>query len=127
MLDESDKLPGVADAGLDACLLINVLDAAGAGNACHEYQVRRWEKDQDDVELLNVQFQRGSVRENGVNGVSNEALLKIVAHRLQGFQSGDFRCRENAIALTKIEEALMWLESRTKSRMARGVEGWNIP
>lgn len=125
MLDRKDKLPGVAEDGLDACLLLHVLDEPGAGNACHKYQVRRWEKDQDDVELLNVQFQNGPVRENGVNGVSNEALLKIVAHRLQGFQSGDFRCRENALALTKIEEALMWLESRTKGRMARGVEGTN--
>jgi hypothetical protein len=43
--------------------------------------------------------------------------------RLQSFQSGDFACRENALALTKLEEALHWLDHRTKDRQRRGVEG----
>jgi hypothetical protein len=46
-----------------------------------------------------------------------------VIDRLRGFQSGDFRNRENALALTKIEEALLWLHKRTKDRLERGVEG----
>ena len=36
-----------------------------------------------------------------------------------------FPCRENAITITKIEEALMWQEKRTKDRIARNVEGKN--
>jgi hypothetical protein len=61
-----------------------------------------------------------------VNGVSNEALLAIVEDRLQGFQSGPFACRENAVALTKLQESMMWLQKRTRERMARNVEGTNI-
>ena len=40
-----------------------------------------------------------------------------------GGKAGKFACRENAIALTKLEEAQLWLFSRTLARMQRGVEG----
>jgi len=36
-----------------------------------------------------------------------------------------FPCRENAVTITKLEEALMWQEKRTKDREARNVEGKN--
>jgi hypothetical protein len=36
---------------------------------------------------------------------------------------GTYACKENACALTHLEEALMWLQKRTRDRMARGVEG----
>ena len=36
---------------------------------------------------------------------------------------GQYACRENACALTHLEEAMMWLQKRTRDRMARGVEG----
>ena len=115
--------------GLNELLLVNVLDQPGQGNACHEYQIRKFVNnepdDTADVELCNIQFQNGPVLEFGVNGISNESLLAIVEDRLIGFQSGQFACRENAIALTKLQEAMMWLQKRTRDRMARGVEGTN--
>jgi len=61
-----------------------------------------------------------------VNGCHNEDLLVIVLDRLNGFQNSEYRCRENAIAITKIEEALLWLNKRTKDRITRGVEGTYI-
>lgn len=116
--------------GLNEALKINVLDEPGQGNACHEYQIIRDTKNNgdeyDQVELCNIQFQNGPIQEFGVNGISGEALLAIVEDRLIGFQSGQFACRENAIALTKIQEAMMWLQKRTRDRMARGVEGTNV-
>jgi len=115
--------------GLNESLLINVLDEPGQGNACHEYQIRTFVKNEDDstadVELCNISFQNGPINEFGVNGISNESLLAIVEDRLSGFQAGAFACRENAIALTKIQEAVMWLQKRTRDRMSRGVEGTN--
>jgi len=50
-------------------------------------------------------------------------LIAVVIDRLQGFQGGKFACRENALALTKLEEAVHWLHHRTAQRLARGVEG----
>ena len=70
-----------------------------------------------------VEFQNGPIKEVGVNGVTNEALLAIVIDRLQGFQKGQFQCRENAIALTHLEDAMHWLQHRTNERLKRGVEG----
>lgn len=62
-----------------------------------------------------------------INGVTNEEVLRVLIHRLtflnEKWQDGKFWCRENSIAITKIEEALMWLEKRTADRIARKVEG----
>lgn len=73
-----------------------------------------------------INFQNGVIKENGVNGCQNEDLIAIVIDRLQSFQKSKFNCRENALAITKLEEALMWLNKRTNDRIARGVEGTNI-
>lgn len=75
--------------------------------------------------ITELNFQKGGVADNGVNGVTNEALLAILKHRIN-YLNSRFPCRENSLALTKIEEAAHWLESRTKDRQARGVEGKEI-
>ena len=74
-------------------------------------------------QAVRFHFKNGPIAEEGVNGVSGEALLAVVADRLECFQKGAYACRENAIALTKIQEAMMWLQKRTRDRMSRGVEG----
>ncbi len=72
-----------------------------------------------------VCFQLGPVKDAGVNGATNEALLAVLIHRLQ-FLNGKFPCRENSLAITKMQEALMWLEKRTADRITRGVEGSSV-
>ena len=114
----SHKLNGLNDA-----LEITVLDEPGQGNASHLYGVNKNPSDSDAPMMCLVHFQNGPIQESGVNGISNEALLAIVEDRLIGFQSGQFACSENAVALTKIQEAMMWLQKRTRDRLARGVEG----
>jgi hypothetical protein len=97
---------------------VEVVDEPGQGGACHHYQIAN-----ESMGVMDVHFQNGPIKEFGVNGITGEALLAIQIDRLRGFQSGPFACRENAIALTKIEEALMWLQRRTVARIKRGVEG----
>lgn len=70
-----------------------------------------------------VKFQKGPIKEAGVNGVMNEDLIAMVIDRLNSFQESDYKCRENAIAITKLEEALLWLRKRTMDRERRNVEG----
>lgn len=41
------------------------------------------------------------------------------------YLNNKFPCRENSITITKLEEAVMWQEERTRDREARGVEGTN--
>lgn len=56
------------------------------------------------------------------DGTTNEELLAVLIDRLNHLQA-KFPCRENAIALTHMETALLWLDKRTADRKARGVEG----
>ncbi len=110
--------------GMDRFTEVMCLDEPGAGGACHEYAVKPKEFGDDQPEnFAIVDFQNGAIEEAGVNGCHNEDLIAIVMDRLQHFQKGDFCCRENATALTHLEEALFWLNKRTNERIERGVEG----
>jgi hypothetical protein len=121
--------------GLNESITINVLDEPGQGGACHEYElvVDKGVYQLGDVTLPHemsyihsrISFQNGPVKEAGFNGISQEALMAVVIDRLRSFQAGQYSCRENAIALTHFEEGLMWLQKRTRDRLARGVEGTN--
>lgn len=104
--------------GLNDVITISVCDEPGPGGACHEYQI-----DLPAQTACVIEFQKGPIKEAGINGITQEVLLAIVIDRLRGFQSGEYACRENAIALTYTEAALMWLQKRTRDRLARGVEG----
>jgi hypothetical protein len=103
---------------------VYAVDIKSAGNANHEYEIQA--TNAPAYILQEISFQNGPIKEVGVNGVMNEDLISIVIDRLQGFQSGDFKCRENEMALIKLEEALMWLRKRTNDRESRGVEGTSV-
>lgn len=106
--------------GLNEMIEITVADEPGQGGACHDYRIQ---VGNDPGNNGTIKFQNGPLTETGPNGISQEALLAIVEDRLIGFQSGEYACRENAIALIKVQEAMQWLQKRTRDRMARGVEG----
>lgn len=98
-------------------------------NAPHTFKVVKAQEETseehkgENLVLAEIHFQEGPIKECGVNGVCNEDLLVMVVRRLEGFQNSEFKCRENACAITKLEEALMWLRKRTMGRENRGVEG----
>jgi hypothetical protein len=96
------------------------------GNASHYYDIF----DQNGGVLGSMKFQYGPIDATdpngkviGVNGLTHEVLLAIIIDRLRGFQTSKYACRENALTLTKLEEALHWQLHRTRNRIARGVEG----
>ena len=80
--------------------------------------------EEDRVARQEIQFQHGTIPENGINGVTNEAVLALLAMRIRALNQ-KFPCRENSIAITKIEEARLWLQERTRVREEQGVEGKN--
>lgn len=90
--------------------------------ACKDYK----KPEQGSDVLCDIHFQEGPIKECGVNGVCGEDLICMVIDRLEHFQESEFRCRENAMAITKLEEALLWLRKRTMGREQRGVEGTHI-
>lgn len=112
-------------------LAIEVQDDPGVGGANHLYVIGPYDDSTNPssevaykgLKRSVVLFQNGPINEVGVNGLTHEALLAILIDRLECFQSGPYACRENALALTKLQEAQMWLLERTRGRMVRGVEG----
>lgn len=96
-------------------------------NAPHHFAVIQTDQDPSwpKAILAQVDFQEGPIKECGVNGVCNEDLIAMVICRLEYFQKSEFSCRENALAITKLEEALLWLRKRTMGREKRGIEGTN--
>lgn len=104
------------------------LDDPGAGSASHEYRImpNGCDEQGNAYPSQDISFQHGPRKDpNSTHGVLDTDLLEIVRDRLKGFQSGEFSCRENACALTHIEEALMWLNRRVEDRIERDVLGTN--
>jgi hypothetical protein len=95
-------------------------------NAPHHFKVYADAGQQVPYLVGEVNFQEGPIKEAGVNGVCNEDLIAMVLTRLEHFNQSDFRCKENSMAITKLEEALLWLRKRTMGREQRGVEGTHI-
>lgn len=91
---------------------------------CHLYHLDNFMEDHPAVTL---QFYRLDLDGARTPGTTNEEVLRALIHRLQflneKWMGGKFRCRENSVAITKLQEALMWLEERTKDRVKREVEG----
>lgn len=101
---------------------IYVDNVVGPGNGRHSYMIVK--KDNPEKVLLEIQYQCGARKdENSVSGILDQDLLEIVRNRLQYFQKGEYATRENACALTHIEEALMWMAKRSNDRAERGVLG----
>ena len=136
--------------GLNEAITITA-DAPGSGGASHIYTLFIPDSvpTKPGVTVHHViNFQNGPIQSPAdFNGLTNEALLAVLIDRMRGFQHqrigvllaakgealvseefdfnsrGKFACRENACALTHLEEALMWLQKRTLDRVKRGVEG----
>lgn len=105
---------------------IDAMDEPSFGGANHEYQVAILDSGGTEVGHFDaIRFQNGPVQNNIMNGFTEEILLSIVADRLTSFQHGDFACDENENALGYVNEALAWLEARTKRRIAAKIEGQN--
>lgn len=103
-------------------LEIIVADEKGVGGANHAY-LCYWPDKRANLTARRIEFQNGPIIENGVNGLTQEALLAIVRHRLECFQAGPYANDYNAKALAHVIDAMQALHARTKERQARGVEG----
>lgn len=91
------------------------------GNASHCYNLSY-----GSMDCGFINFQHGPRNKEGsLPGVTDAAVLAILLDRYRGFQEGPFACRENALVITKLEEALHWMQNRTLKRLQQGVLGKN--
>jgi len=115
------------------CVHVSAVDIPSSDNAHHKYVIEVVDPQLCSpapapkvVERCALNFQNGGLREVGPNGITDQALIAVVLDRLRGFNDGPYRCRENSMMITKLEEALMWFEKRGNDRSRRNVEGERI-
>lgn len=56
-------------------------------------------------------------------GVFTETLLQVSKEYLESVNVGPLATRETSMAITKIDEALMWINKRAEDRKLREVQG----
>lgn len=89
----------------------------------HNYELAHFENPQGAEHIQFIEKQQQGDQLATINdGTTNEEVLAMLIDRLR-FLGERLPCRENSIAITKCEEALMWLNKRTWDRKERGVEG----
>jgi len=71
---------------------------------------------------VSFKIQDGPIKENGLNGCQVVDIIATAKKIIEGLNE-KFPCRENSITITKLAEAIMWQEERTKDRESRKVEG----
>lgn len=104
---------------------VYAVDEPGCGGANHAYDIHMHPGVPKGYTVcVHLQFQEGPRNDpRSVTGLCDQDLLEIVRDRLQGFAAGILTTRDTAVALRKVEEALMWLNKRTEDRIDRGVLG----
>jgi hypothetical protein len=96
----------------------------------HKYELSNFENKDEQGQTLQF-IQKEPVNEASTelktiaDGTTNEELIEMLLDRMNYLQS-KFPCRENAIAITRLDEALLWLNKRTSDRIKRNVEGKQI-
>lgn len=73
---------------------------------------------------ITFRIQNGPIGERGINGCQVDTMVAAATEVIRGLNA-QFPCRENSLAITKLEEALLWLRARKDDRISRGVEGQN--
>lgn len=79
-----------------------------------------------DGEPATIRFCKGNKEDESVprqEGFFTETLIAVAKKYLEENNVGDLASREGSMAITKLDEALMWIEKRAKDRAARGVQG----
>ena len=95
------------------------------------YNVKEVEWNQPSDHLIEInhkhnaitfKIQNGPIKEHGINGCQVDTMIKTAKIIIEGLNK-KFPCRENAMVITKLDEALMWSEKRKQDRINRNVEG----
>ena len=89
----------------------------------NKYALLNFKRDENDtLTFQEITFYKLNHDNTFDNGTTLEEMLRVCIEKLTDLNNR-FSCRENSIAITKMQEALMWLNKRTEDRRARGVEG----
>jgi hypothetical protein len=88
----------------------------------HHFQFHN--KKTGDV-LLDLRYQKGGVKNHGVNGINSGDVIMAEIIRLRAAQNGQLSCKENAMVITHLEAAMLWNNKRADRRVKELTEGTN--
>lgn len=80
----------------------------------------------EDGDCLELKFCKGNKEDETTfrqEGVFTETLIYVAKKYLESVNVGDMATRETAMAITKLDEALMWIDKRSNDRKLREVQG----
>ena len=72
----------------------------------------------DNANAITFKLQHGPIKEHGVNGCQVDTIIEAAMMILEGLNE-QVPCTETSMAVNKLEEALIWLESRKTDREQR--------
>ncbi len=75
---------------------------------------------------IEIVFCKGNKEDESVlrqEGVFTETLIQTAKQYLESVNVGDMAIMETEMAITKLDEALMWIAKRAEDRKLRGVQG----
>lgn len=85
----------------------------------YKYELPNFEaKDQKGqiIKFFKKESVEGLTEMHGAHdGTTNEEVIEVLIHRLQTLQK-KLPCKENACAITHLEEALLWLNERERKQ-----------
>lgn len=73
-----------------------------------------------------IGFCKGNKEDEGIprrTGFFTETLIAVAKKYLEENNIGELSSRETSMAITKLDEALMWIQKRADDRKNRGVQG----
>lgn len=108
-------------------IIPNRTDIAVTTHDPHNYTLTHYKVEPDGLkdsgDRLELKLVRGSKtgENNPQTGVTTEQLLWVALNYLTEVNQGHFRCRDNSLAITYIENALLRLQKRSNDRLQRNV------
>lgn len=80
----------------------------------------------EDGEGIELVFCKGNKEDASAlrqEGVFTETLVQVAKQYLESVNVGAMATRETSMVITKLDEALMWINKRAEDRKLRGVQG----
>ena len=79
----------------------------------------------EDGEGINIDFCKGNKEDENIyrqEGLFTETLIQVAKQYLESVNIGEIATRETSMVITKLDEALMWINKRSEDRKLRGVQ-----
>lgn len=83
-----------------------------------------------DGDGINIVFCKGNKEDESVlrqEGVFTETIIQTAKAYLESVNVGPMATRETSMVITKLDEALMWINKRAEDRKLREVQGTYKP